>query len=270
MFRRPLDEIQLPDDLSPKHVRDWIHRICQTLGTTPTALAKLAQVSPSNINRFLASEDPTANLGARTIDRLFQAAGKLQFRRMRTAKQEDADPTERPDPDAFWMASVPVAGIVVGDDRSLTIHPLDDSITVSVPLFGRYGGRTIGYLIDSETLAPDFPRRCVVIGCEIEGLTPHPGDRLLMSRWDAVANRTEVSIRRCVISPNGDCWLVSVGTVRAPDVYLGKPAGDRIDWANNPEWKIEHLLIASVRPELSQSHTTYEESAKKGLQIGAK
>ncbi|TCU73932.1 hypothetical protein EDE08_10440 [Bradyrhizobium sp. R2.2-H] len=268
------DEIRLPPDLDADSVRRWIQWVCRTLEITPTALAKRAQASPSNINRFLAGQDSNANLGARTIVKLFSAATSLNLERTRSTDPQSADHV---DPDAFWLSSVQVAGIITADDRGSTINPLSAPFPLTVPLLGPYRRLTVAHLIDYDHPGQAFPRGSVVIGCEFDGPMIASGDRLLISRQDRAANRTEVSLRECLFSPNGDAWLASLdrSNDRTPDMYLGRVSeGSEIAWSPQLGWTIEYQIAATLRPEGPANNSLKSKpganGAKKGLNIGAK
>ncbi|SFV15984.1 hypothetical protein SAMN05192541_124109 [Bradyrhizobium arachidis] len=266
-----LDEIRLPQDLDADSVRRWIQRVCRTLEITPTAFAKSAQASPSNINRFLASQDTSANLGARTIAKLFSAATSLNLERTRSP---DPASTGHVDPDAFWLSSVQVAGTIIADDRGSTIRPLSAPFPLTVPVLGRYRRLKVAHLIDYDHPGQAFPRGSVVIGCEFDGPAIASGDRLLISRPDRAANRTEVSLRECLLSPNGDAWLASLdrSNDRTPDMYLGR-VGDGSDIVLPPQlgWTIDYQIAATLRPERAGAKpVSFDHGAKKGLLTGAK
>lgn len=248
MFPNPLDAVRAPENLDAASVRAWIQRICKALDITPTALAREAGVAPSNLNRFLAGGEGMANLGARTIDKIARTAGHLQLNRFNS---EHSDAEEWTDPNAFWLASVRVVATIEEDKLSNRLaYPVERQFMITVPLFGGIGRRPLGFLVGDDHAARAFPRRSLVVGVELAGRAPRSGERLLVSKGKL--DYAAISVREYRVSPSGDAWLVSLSSaaVRPPDIYLGKVVEDGLlSHAENSEYRLEYLIVASIRPE---------------------
>lgn len=69
--------IEAPRDLSPAGIKAWISKVSDEVGTTPTQLARAAQLAASTVNKFLRDEDPVRSLTAGTVEKLLIAARKM-------------------------------------------------------------------------------------------------------------------------------------------------------------------------------------------------
>ncbi len=63
-----------PQDLSPESLKTWLVQMAELADTSPTGLAKLANVAPSTVNRFLANDKNEKSLSSNTLAKIMTAA----------------------------------------------------------------------------------------------------------------------------------------------------------------------------------------------------
>lgn len=198
-----------PSGHSPQEIRLWITAVCRRLNTTPTELARRAELAPSTVNRFLSGAGKNENVSASTISKLSAAVQNIYSDYIQKIGWEALDTVEA---EANWTGKanssfdrvalrVPVVAFV-GTDTWLTADtaPKDETYDITVPIPAIYTRLpVIGLEIRGGTSNTIFPNTSVAICVPFYALDREPvhEEYVIVTRKDQF-NRAESIIRKYV------------------------------------------------------------------------
>ncbi|TGN75940.1 XRE family transcriptional regulator [Bradyrhizobium yuanmingense] len=246
----PLEELKPPTDFSPDALRLWITEACRSLKITPTELARAAGVAPSTINKFMLSGGSNKSLSGRTMDTVVKAALRMHIDRI-GRRQVQAIGSKNP---AGAAVSIVRVGASVKKGAFAESHRWDSEelFHVSVLMPNKIPRPLLGFLMEDDQAGAALPYGTILVGAKVEPETDvaEAGDWFLVSQKDE-AGRTEITVRKLAVSPNGDMWLISEEI--GPDAYLGKtkPDGTATLSQNKSKFTLEYRIIVALRPMTS-------------------
>jgi hypothetical protein len=223
--KHPLENykaVPYPEDLTPDGIRAWIVAACKVLEISPTELARLADIAPSTVNKFLGEKGSKRGLTSRTIETL-----------VRTASRHEGDKfgsRVRPlSSDSPGFSAPPIrvaASLKMQVFKASYAWDARDQFFVHVPIPDRfYRQPMMGFAVADDHAGNIYPFGSILIASKFQPETDpiNQGEWFVVSRGDE-SGGIELTVRQVMVSPNDDLWLISMAADRSsmPDIYLGK------------------------------------------------
>ncbi len=256
--------MDLPSELkptghSPEAIRRWIAAVCRRLNTTPTELARRADLAPSTVNRFLSGNSKNNNVSASTISKLTEATANIYYDFLQTASAEDGTFIEKVEVEANWagkpvtsfdktIIQVPVIGFVSSNTwNSQTELPREERYNVSIPISNIYANLPIiGLEVRGGTSNSKFPNTSIIICVPYYALDRDPlhEEFVVVNRKNRFDN-IESQVRQYMKSDYGEDWLIAL-----PDERPFQPPIS-VDGIYDDTMIVSLLVITSIQPERS-------------------